>query len=384
MFRTKSIAITLAVGLLAALVAAAISKSVSKPAPKDDKPALEFALREVVRPTWAPMEDQLEISGPLVAPGTAVVRAKAAATLVSLSVAEGSRVQRGQSLGQLDFTELNHRVAERTAQWDAARANWLQAERAHAQNERLSAQRFISDAALYVSRSTLDTARAQAVAAEAALNTLKSSAKEAALVAPIAGIVSKRHVLPGEKLSLEQPVVTLIDLATLELAGVVGIHEVSRVRPGMPVEVRVEGVERQVRGQISRVAPAAEPGTRSIGVVVSLPNAREELRAGMFATARLQLADPQPRLTLPSSAISMVSGQSTVWVIADGRLQRRAVQLGRRDAQADRVEVLDGLKADATVLAVKFDNLREGGIASVKPASSASPASAAAASAPSN
>lgn len=384
MFRTKSIAITLAVGLLAALVAAAISKSVSKPAPKDDKPALEFALREVVRPTWAPMEDQLEISGPLVAPGTAVVRAKAAATLVSLSVAEGSRVQRGQSLGQLDFTELNHRVAERTAQWDAARANWLQAERAHAQNERLSAQRFISDAALDVSRSALDTARAQAVAAEAALNTLKSSAKEAALVAPIAGIVSKRHVLPGEKLSLEQPVVTLIDLATLELAGVVGIHEVSRVRPGMPVEVRVEGVERQVRGQISRVAPAAEPGTRSIGVVVSLPNAREELRAGMFATARLQLADPQPRLTLPSSAISMVSGQSTVWVIADGRLQRRAVQLGRRDAQADRVEVLDGLKADATVLAVKFDNLREGGIASVKPASSASPASAAAASAPSN
>ena len=383
MFRTKSIAIVLAIGLLAALVAAAISKSVSKPAPKDDKPALEFALQEVVRPTWAPMGDQLEISGPLVAPGTAVVRAKAAATLLSLTVAEGSRVQRGQLLGQLDFTELNHRVAERTAQWEAARANWVQAERAHAQNERLSSQRFISDAALDVSRSTLDTARAQAVAAEAALNTLKSSAKEAALVAPISGIVSKRHVVPGEKLSLEQPVVTLIDLATLELAGVVGIHEVSRVRPGMPVEVRVEGVERPVKGQISRIAPAAEPGTRSIGVVVSLPNAREELRAGMFATARLQLADPQPRLTLPSSAISMVSGQSTVWVIADGRLQRRAVQLGRRDAQADRVEVLDGLKADATVLAVKFDNLREGGIASVKPASSASPASAAAASAPS-
>ena len=383
MFKTKSIAITLAIGLLAALVAAAISKSVSKPAPKDDKPALEFSLQEVVRPTWVPMEDQLEISGPLVAPGTAVVRAKAAATLLSLSVAEGSRVQRGQLLGQLDFTELNHRVAERTAQWEAARANWAQAERAHAQSERLSAQRFISDAALDVSRSTLDTARAQAVAAEAALNTLKASAKEAALLAPISGIVSKRHVVPGEKLSLEQPVVTLIDLATLELAGAVGIHEVSRVRPGMPVEVRVEGVERQVKGQISRVAPAAEPGTRSIGVVVSLPNPREELRAGMFATARLQLADPQPRLTLPSSAISVVSGQSTVWLIADGRLQRRAVQLGRRDAQADRVEVLEGLKVDATVLAVKFDNLREGGLASVKPASTASPASAAAAAVPS-
>jgi hypothetical protein len=59
------------------------------------------------------------------------------------------------------------------------------------------------------------------------------------------------------------------------------------------------------------------------------------------------------------------------------------VQLGRRDARADRVEVLDGLKGDATVLAVKFDNLREGGLASVKPAASTLPASTAAASAPS-
>ena len=58
--------------------------------------------------------------------------------------------------------------------------------------------------------------------------------------------------------------------------------------------------------------------------------------------------------------------RSTVWVLAEGRLQRKAVQLGRRDTQADRVEVLEGLKEDAQVLAVRFDNLREGGRGLIK------------------
>ena len=346
--------------------ALAVSKMNSKPPSQEEKPPLEFAPQEVVRPVLTPMEERIEFSGPLVAPGTAVVRAKAAATLVSLSVAEGSRVQKGQVLGQLDLAEMNHRLAERSAQWEAARASLQQAERAHAQNERLSAQRFISESALDLSKSTLDTARGQASAAEAALNTLKVAAREAALISPIRGIVSKRHVVPGEKLSLEQQVLTVVDLSTLELAGAVGTHEVARVRPGMPVEVLVEGVDRKWSGQISRVAPAADPGTRSIGVAVTLSNPKEELRAGMFATARMVLADPQPRLTVPVSAVSAVSGQNTVWVLAEGRLQRKAVQLGRRDTQADRVEVLDGLKEDAQVLAVRFDNLREGGRGLIK------------------
>ena len=61
---------------------------------------------------------------------------------------------------------------------------------------------------------------------------------------------------------------TIVDLATLELAGSVGTHEVALLAPGMPVQVRVEGVDEPVTGRLERIAPAAEPGTRSIGVTV--------------------------------------------------------------------------------------------------------------------
>jgi len=73
-----------------------------EPAQAQDKPAvtLEFAPHEVVVPQPARMPAVVEFSGPLVAPGTAVVRSKASGTLLALSVAEGQRVAAGQPVGR--------------------------------------------------------------------------------------------------------------------------------------------------------------------------------------------------------------------------------------------------------------------------------------------
>jgi membrane fusion protein, multidrug efflux system len=321
---------------------------------------LEFSTREVVQPVVAGMPLSLEFSGALVAPQSAVVRAKASGTLLRLAVAEGSRVRAGQVLGQIDLADIGSRVAERQATVESARAQFAQAERTHASNQRLADQQFISPNALDASRSALDAARAGLDAAQAQLNTARLGLREAALLAPIAGLVAKRHAVTGEKLAMEQPVLSIVDLATLELAGSVGTHEVALLAPGMPVRLRVEGVDEPVSGRLERIAPAAEPGTRSIGVTVSVANAKERLRAGQYAVAQVTLADEARRLTLPISAVSGSAGQAQVWVIAGGVLARRVVTTGRRDEAQGRVEVLSGLEPGASVLAARFDSLREG------------------------
>lgn len=192
-------------------------------------PTLEFLGREVVHPTLAGMAVVIEFSGPLVAPGTAVVRAKAAGTLLTLSVVEGSRVRAGQVLGQVDLEELRQHVAERSAGVESARAQFEQAQRQQRANEGLAAQAFIAPTALEGSKAALEAARAQWLAAKAQLEGSNLALRNAALVAPISGVVAKRHALPGEKLAAEQQVVTLVDLSNLELAGLVGTHEVSRL-----------------------------------------------------------------------------------------------------------------------------------------------------------
>lgn len=339
---------------------------------------LEFVSREVVQPALARLPTQIEFSGPLVAPQTAVLRARATGTLVELRVAEGQRVAAGQAIGRIDIAELGSRVAERNAMLESARAALVQAERTHASNERLAQQNFISPIALENSRAALDTARANLAAAQASLDTARVATRDTVLTAPIAGIVAKRHVLPGEKVSLEQQVLTIVDIARLELAGTVGTHEVGRLRPGLPVQVSVEGVAEATAGRIARIAPAAEPGTRSIGVTIELANPKEVLRAGQYALARTTLADDTERLTLPATAVGHTAGQDHVWVIENGLLARRAVTLGRRDAREGRVEVLQGVTPASVVLAARFDNLREGAKASVVASRSAPVASAAA------
>jgi multidrug efflux pump subunit AcrA (membrane-fusion protein) len=63
---------------------------------------------------------------------------------------------------------------------------------------------------------------------------------------------------------------------------------------------------------------------------------------------------------LPISAVRSENGSNYVWIVADGRLTRRLVDLGRRDERAQLVEVVGGVDANDRVLATKFDNLKDG------------------------
>jgi RND family efflux transporter MFP subunit len=356
----------LAIALTVAVGVAAVQKRAKD---KRDGPpvTLEFTPREVEAPRRESLPLQLAFSGPLVAPNTAIVRAKEAGTLLKLNVAEGDRAKAGQPLGTLDLTTMTSRLSERNALLESARAQLAQAERQHAANERLAKQEFISANALETSRAALEAARAQVKAAQAHLATTRAGWHDALLTAPIDGLVSKRHVVAGEKLAPEQPVLTIVDLRRLELVGQIGTHEVSRLELGMSASLRIEGVDAAVLGTIDRIAPAAEAGTRSIGVVVVVDNATERLRAGQYAVASVEIRDTEQRLTVPLAALQSNAGQDYVWVIDNGALLRRAVTLGRRDAAKGRVEVLQGLDEKAAVLAARFDNLKEGASAKVLP-----------------
>jgi len=364
----------------AAVYASKGDESKNKKNGEQAKVALEFLQNEVTKPLLTSMPAQVDFSGPLVAPGTVTIKSKAAGTLVSLSVAEGSHVTAGQVLGQLDLEELRARVAERHATVASVKAQFDQAERTYRTNEALAAKSFIAPTALDNSRAAMETARAQWQASQAQLDTMQVTLRQAALIAPISGVVAKRLTLPGEKVAAEQALLTIVDLSKLELAGLVGTHEVSRLAAGMPATLRVEGFDQPVTARISRINPSAEPGTRSIGVVLSLDNPGERFRAGQYGVAKVELADKAERLTLPETAISANSGQDQVWLIEGGKLVRRIVTTGRRDTREGRIEIVKGLSADAQVLAARFDNLREGdkvALVKAKPSVASSAASSA-------
>jgi RND family efflux transporter MFP subunit len=344
----------------AAAVPASAAMAANAPDAAASEVPLDFTSSEASRPLKLALPLVIEFSGALVAPNTAMVRAKATGTLLTLDVQEGQRVKAGELIGRIDIGDLASRVAERSANLAAVRTTLAQAQRTHDSNVGLANDKFISPLALENSKGQLDSAKAQVAAAEATLDTAKIALRDASLIAPISGIVAKRFVVAGEKVTAEQQVVTIVDLHMLELAGTVGTQEVGRLSAGMPVTLKVEGVDQPLEARLARIAPAAEAGTRSIGVAVQLQNPKETMRAGQYAVAQVQISDATPRLTVPLGAISSASGQEYVWTVEGGKLLRRTVTTGRHDQVRGRAEVLEGLSADVPVLGARFDNLREG------------------------
>ncbi|NCZ83275.1 MAG: biotin/lipoyl-binding protein, partial [Betaproteobacteria bacterium] len=161
--------------LTAALIALALWRMEKNKTPEksDQLPALVFKAGELTQPGMYDIGRRIEISGTVHAPDSLTIKAKASGQLKSLSVIEGQLVQQGQSIGTLDLTELQSRLAERRAALAAAKTALTQASTQWEANQRLAERGFLAATAIETSRASLESARAQVQAAESALQTVQ-------------------------------------------------------------------------------------------------------------------------------------------------------------------------------------------------------------------
>jgi membrane fusion protein, multidrug efflux system len=359
--------VLLAVGVAGGSVALRALKKSSDAKAAAVVPTLEFAAADVAQVEAKPLSRWLPVSGALQPVRQATVKAKVSGDVRQITVREGEGVTAGQALVHIDTADLDAKLIERIGALESARAQAGLAEKTRATNQALLKQNFISQNAFDNSESSYNVALGSVKSAEAQVQIARNALKDAVAIAPLTGIVAKRHVQPGEKVAFDTPLVTVVDLKDLELQAMVPAVDVPELALGMSVELAIDGFgERRFGGRVERINPATEPGTRAIIVYVGIPNADRSLRGGMFATGRIALAAQAPAPTLPSTAIRTDAGQTYVWAIADGKLVRRNVLVGRRDEERGRVEIKTSLPAEQPILAARFDNLKEGAPALVK------------------
>jgi len=328
---------------------------------KTERPALEFAQRDVVQLRPYRLTYQLTLPGTVQAVSQATVRAKLAAEVKRVNVREGERVAVGQILAEFDTAQIRAQLAERAAALESARAQLRMTQRTRQTNAQLVKQNFISQNAFDSADSANDAQVAAVAVAQAQLEQAQIMLNDAVVRAPIPGVVAKRLVQPGEKVGFDAPLLAIVDLSRLEVQAQAAVADIFRLRTGMPVEVLVEGAGGgKVSGRVERINPSAEPGTRTINVYVSIRDEDARLKTGMFARVVLTIAPQDETAALPLAALRGDEGQHHVWVIANGKLAQRSVAAGARDERGQLVEIVSGLAADEWVLASKFDNLKDG------------------------
>ncbi len=351
----------LAVLVLAALIARAISarRGDVPPAAPRAPLALELAPGDVVRARTVPLARTLEVSGGLKAVNSAVVKAKVAAEVKSLTVREGDTVKAGQVVGQLDPTELEWRLrqAEQTA--SSARAQLDIAKRTLENNRALVAQGFISPTGLETSVSNEAAAQANHAAALAAVELARKARGDAVLVAPISGMVSLRLVQPGERVSVDARLVEIVDLTRLELEAAVAPEDVVALRVGQPARLQVDGIPAPVAARVARINPSAQAGSRTIPVYLAI-EPHPALRQGLFARGRIETAE-QAVLAVPLSAVRSDLAQPYVLQIDGGKTVVRVVKIGASgEVDSQPWVAVGGVAEGAVLLAGSAGAVREG------------------------
>jgi len=322
-----------------------------------------------------PFTRSIPVSGTLSAQRSAVVKAKVAAELLSLSVREGDTVKAGQVMGQLDPQEFTTRLQQARQQAASAKAQWQIAQQTLDNNQALVQQGFISRNALDTSLSSAAAARATFEAAQSAVDLATKSLNDAVVRAPISGQVSQRFVQAGERVGIDGRIVEVVDLASLELQAPLSPQDVTQVAVGTEASLRIDGLAEAIQARVARINPSATADTRSVMVYLALPR-HTALRQGLFAQGQITL-DQRDVLALPASAISKSSGLDQVLRLDQGKVVTARVTLGAQAGTGANgealVEVTNGLAAGDTLLRNATGTVREGQAVRLAPVATKAP-----------
>jgi RND family efflux transporter MFP subunit len=355
---TVAIVTMLAAG--AGLFAFQSGRSKAPEAKQETSKPLEFAAGDLVAPQRLSLAQSVPVSGTIRPFSSAMVKSKVAAEVAKVHVRDGEAVRRGQVLVTLDATDWKARYDAQAAVLADARARLTMAEKTQAANRELLARKFISQNAFDNAQGNHDVAAAGVNSATAQLAIQKRLLDETVVRAPIDGIVAKRLVQAGERVSEQQSLMSLVDLDTMELEAAVPAGMVGKVSVGTMLDFQVEGYgTRTFRGEVERINPQAEVGTRSIAVYVRIANRDKALKGGMFATGKVSV-QAEPVLTLPAVAIREEAGSRYVFALAGDKVQRLPVETGMRNEEVGVVEIRSQLDPAARVISVKVDGLKHG------------------------
>jgi RND family efflux transporter MFP subunit len=262
----------------------------------------------------------------------------------------GSKVDKGELLAEIETPEIDQQLVQAVAARDQAAASLALARSTIERWEGLRKKDVVSQQDLEERRSAGAQAQANLAAADANVQRLRQLEGFKRVVAPFAGVITRRNVDIGDLIDASRVLFLLAQTDPLRVYVNVPQAYAQLVRPGQPVVV-TQGELRDQRfaGKVARTAASIDAATRTMQVEVTLPNADGRLLPGAYVQVALPLA-ASAALVAPTNALLFRGEGAMVAVVdADGKVALRRVAVGRN--YGTDFEVLGGItEADRLVL----------------------------------
>jgi RND family efflux transporter MFP subunit len=236
----------------------------------------------------------------------------------------------------------------------ARHPNELAAARQQAENDLKRATDLIQQKIL--SQSEFDNAQSKfrmAAAAEAEAKTLLGYTE---IVAPFAGVITRKLADVGDLAAPGKPLIEIEDPSALQMEADVPDGIAANIQQGSRLAIRVGSADAELTGVVREIAPVADPNSRTFHVKLDLPPTAG-LMPGQFARLAVPVGDSRT-IRVPAAAVIQRGQMELVFVVVNGKAQLRIVRIGKR--VADECEVVSGLNSGDQIVTEGAATLTDG------------------------
>jgi HlyD family secretion protein len=333
----------------------------------------------------------LNAAGYVTARREATVSSKVTGKVMEVLIEEGMKVEAGQILAKIDSSNVEKSLALAEAQavsarkaLDETRANLEQAQRELRRAEQLASSKIASQSELDRAQADVQSLQARLgrqqadiEVAEREVASWKQQLEDTIIRAPFSGIVTSKNAQPGEMISpisagggfTRTGICTIVDMSSLEIEVDVSESYINRVKSGQSVQATLDAYpEWRIPAKVIAIIPTADRQKATVKVRVGFEKMDPRILPEMSVKVAFQNAESSGAteriITLPKTAVKNRDGRDVVWLVREGRVERRAVTVGV--VRGDEVTIAAGVGAGDRVIVPAPENLADG--ASVKEA----------------
>jgi RND family efflux transporter MFP subunit len=316
-----------------------------------------------------PSSSVLDATGYVTARRQATVSAQITGTLTEVLIEEGDHVKAGQVLARLDDTSQRAAVAQAEAQWRSAQALLTQYEAQLAQDQRdvkrledLVDRKLVSQQQVEQARTLVETQTAQVQGQHKLIDLAAASVRSARVQldyctvhSPFTGVVIAKAAQVGEIVSpfsagggfTRTGIGTLVDMDSLEIEVDVNEAYINRVQPKQPVDSVLNAYpDWKIPSHVIAIIPTADRSKATVKVRIGLDVKDDRIVPDMGVRVSFleekkpleQQAGPPRGVLVPATALRRDGNQDVLFVLKEGKAQRRVVTLGGSFGSSRQVE----------------------------------------------
>lgn len=289
-------------------------------------------------------QNDLSASGTLLPNEEIEIHPEISGRVTAIQFKEGTSVKKGQTLVQLYDADIIAQIQKLKAQ-KTLQENMLKRQADLLKIGGISQQDYET------TQTGIASINADIAIQEAALRKTK-------IVAPFDGKIGIRNISVGAIVSPTTIVASLQQLHQLKMDFTVPDQYKDVLKINKNISLKVDNMNGTTSGKIMAVEPSADINTRSIKVRAIVPNTNGTLTAGAFAHVSIPEESAPDALLIPSQCIIPTTRDKKVALVNNGKAQLVTVTLGARTA--DKVQVIDGLKAGDTVITTGLMQVKTG------------------------